>query len=155
MIKEAEGNFQKNIYNVQREACTVNPFSKIIQKSENMISKLNEITIQTKSDFSLLRGKMSPMWKKYEIWKSWVKDVRADFLIVGLCKVVELLIGVHICWNTDSPQAPAQLWRTSQGQGVQITIMSRLLHFPLMLWKRNEKGLGTLPQKLDPQLVCE
>lgn len=50
VMKETEENFQKNINNIQREEHIVSA-AKVLPKSENVICKLKEITIQTKREY--------------------------------------------------------------------------------------------------------
>lgn len=67
VMKEAEENFQKEINNVQREAL-VNPFSKILQKSENYFQIKRNYYANKKETMITVEEEISPMWKnlRYE-----------------------------------------------------------------------------------------
>ena len=73
-----------------------------------MISKLKEITTQAKAVI-IVEEEMSPIWKKYEKWKSSVKNFRTEFPNCWTLSDCWAADGVHVYQNIYSPQAPGQL----------------------------------------------
>ena len=93
---------------------------------------------------------MSPMWKKHEIWKAWVKNPRAEF---SSCWVFFILLSSW--WGT----CVLKYWFPTSCEGLWWPGCPGCYHVqptPLATdaVKEKWKTLGAQVQKLDPKNSC-
>lgn len=49
----------------------------------------------------IVEEEMLLMWKKYEVWKLWVKNFRVEFFNCWFLLYCGVVDGVYMCWNID------------------------------------------------------